>query len=164
MLCTMDSTRSSRIASLHAEHSDRLVRMIARRFPGLGDEAQDAAAFAWMQLVGHAEVDLDDPVGWLYVVAGRQALVLLGKAAPVSDTGEIDPIADRGAGPEREVEARAELERVLRSLSPAQRLVLGLLARGHSYEEVAAGLGRTRTWVNRHAAEGRAAARKASGQ
>ena len=113
-------------------------------------------------------------VGWLRVVARNEGLRLLrisrrepfleDRPHPRHDAASGEPLDWQELLPapvdtELAVEAR-ELLRALAGLRWHQRTVLTLQLAGYSYKEIAARLGRTYTWVNRHLTEGRAELRR----
>ena len=63
-----------------------------------------------------------------------------------------------------ELLSQRELLALIEQLSPAQRVALGLFARGYRYREICALTGKTYTWVNRHINEGRARIRQLADQ
>jgi RNA polymerase sigma factor (sigma-70 family) len=160
-------------AALFLEHQRFLLRVTARRFGGSRELAEDACAFAWLQLL-HYQPDREAVVGWLRVVARNEGLRLLRisrrepfledrpcqRSDPASgeplDWQELLPVA---VDTELAVEAR-ELLRALAGLRWHQRTVLTLQLAGYSYKEIAERLGKTYTWVNRHLTEGRAELRR----
>jgi DNA-directed RNA polymerase specialized sigma24 family protein len=63
-------------AALFLEHQRFLLRVTARRFGGSQELAEDACAFAWLQLL-RCPPDREAVVGWLRVVARNEGLRLL---------------------------------------------------------------------------------------
>jgi RNA polymerase sigma factor (sigma-70 family) len=162
-------------AALFLEHQDFLVRVTARRFGGSQELAEDACAFAWLQLL-RCQPDREAVVGWLRVVARNEGLRLLrirrrepfleDRPCLRSDPASGEPLGWQELLPaaddiEVAVEAR-ELLRALAGLRWHQRTALTLQLAGYSYNEIAQRLGRTYTWVNRHLTEGRAELRRRS--
>jgi RNA polymerase sigma factor (sigma-70 family) len=160
-------------AALFLEHQRFLLRVTARRFGGSQELAEDACAFAWLQLL-RCQPDREAVVGWLRVVARNEGYRLLrisrrepfleDKPYPRCDGASGEPLDWQELLPAREdtelaVEAR-QLLRCLAGLRWHQRTVLTLQLAGYSYKEIAQRLGRTYTWVNRHLTEGRAALRR----
>jgi DNA-directed RNA polymerase specialized sigma24 family protein len=144
--------------ALYRAHHVHLLRVTRRRFPDAPYAlVEDACGFAWAQLL-RRQPERDAVVGWLVVVARHELLRLLGRegaARPLEEAPE--PVAPCP----RHEEARALLD-AMAALRPYQRRVLALQAAGHSYREIQAACGgRTFTWVNRHATEGRRAVREA---
>lgn len=148
-------------ADLFRRHNAELVRWLMRRLNVSREVAEDAAQIAWTQLY-RRQPDRETVVGWLYTVAKHEVFAILRRAKrepmperlpePTTSAVVEDPIAAKDA------------LRLLDQLKPPQREVLLLLAEGYSYKEVAAITGRTYTWVNRHATEGRAALRELLGE
>jgi RNA polymerase sigma factor (sigma-70 family) len=160
-------------AALFLEHQRFLLRVTARRFGGSQELAEDACAFAWLQLL-RCQPDRGAVVGWLRVVARNEALRLLrisrrepsleDRPHPRHDAASGEPLDWQELLPapvdtELAAEAR-ELLRALAGLRWHQRTVLTMQLAGFSYKEIAARLGRTYTWVNRHLTEGRAELRR----
>jgi RNA polymerase sigma factor (sigma-70 family) len=160
-------------AALFLEHQRFLLRVTARRFGGSQALAEDACAFAWLQLL-RCQPDREAVVGWLRVVARNEGLRLLrishrepfleDKPHPRCDAASGEPLDWQELVPacedtELAVEAR-ELLRGLAGLRWHQRTVLTLQLAGYSYKEISERLGKTYTWVNRHLTEGRAELRR----
>ena len=160
-------------AALFLEHQRFLLRVTARRFGGSQELAEDACAFAWLQLL-HYQPDREAVAGWLRVVARNEGLRLLriSRREPFLEDRRYQPNDPASGEPldwqellaapgdtELAVEAR-ELLRGLAGLRWHQRTVLALQLAGYSYKEIAERLGKTYTWVNRHLTEGRAELRR----
>jgi RNA polymerase sigma factor (sigma-70 family) len=160
-------------AALFLEHQRFLLRVTARRFGGSQELAEDACAFAWLQLL-RCQPDRGAVVGWLRVVARNEGHRLLrisrrepsleDRPRPRHDAVSGEPLdwqelLPAPADTELAVEAR-ELLRALAGLRWHQRAVLTMQLAGYSYKEIAARLGKTYTWVNRHLTEGRAELRR----
>jgi RNA polymerase sigma factor (sigma-70 family) len=160
-------------AALFLEHQRFLLRVTARRLGGSQDLAEDACAFAWLQLL-RCQPDREAVVGWLRVVARNEGyrLLRISRREPFledrpqrrRDAGTGEPLDWQELLPgavdtELAVEAR-ELLRALAGLRWHQRTVLALQLGGYSYNEIAERLGKTYTWVNRHLTEGRAELRR----
>jgi RNA polymerase sigma factor (sigma-70 family) len=160
-------------AALFLEHQRFLLRVTARRFGGSQELAEDACAFAWLQLL-RCQPDREAVVGWLRVVARNEGYRLLrisrrepfleDRPQPRRDAANGEPLDWQQLLPaavdtELAVEAR-ELLRALAGLRWHQRAVLALQLAGYSYNEIAERLGKTYTWVNRHLTEGRAELRR----
>jgi RNA polymerase sigma factor (sigma-70 family) len=156
---------------LFRDHGDGLVRAIRRRLRCGDALAEDACAFAWLQLWRTRPASRERIFGWLYVVALHEGLRLIRRGGielladhPDGMGGvgsQTDPLADRLADPrttELRVDAREAL-RTLAALKPRQRGVLALQAAGYTYQEIAEVLGVTYTYVNRHLTKGRRAVR-----
>jgi RNA polymerase sigma factor (sigma-70 family) len=160
-------------AALFLEHQRFLVRVTTRKFGGSRDLAEDACAFAWLQLLRY-QPDRGAVVGWLRVVARHEGyrLLRISQREPFledrphrpRDAASGEPLDWQELLPapldtELAVEAR-DLLRELAGLRWHQRTVLPLQFAGYSYNEIAERLGRTYTWVNRHLTEGRAELRR----
>jgi RNA polymerase sigma factor (sigma-70 family) len=160
-------------AALFLEHQRFLLRVTARRLGGSQDLAEDACAFAWLQLL-RCQPDREAVVGWLRVVARNEGyrLLRISRREPFledrpqrrRDAGTGEPLDWQELLPgavdtELAVEAR-ELLGALAGLRWHQRTVLALQLGGYSYNEIAERLGKTYTWVNRHLTEGRAELRR----
>jgi RNA polymerase sigma factor (sigma-70 family) len=155
---------------LFRDHGDGLVRAIRRRLRCGDALAEDACAFAWLQLWRTRPASRERIFGWLYVVALHEGLRLLRACArelsaedrPGTDGYAASSLEQRIADPhttELSIEARDALH-ALASLKPRQRGALTLKAAGYSYREIADLLGVTYTYVNRHLTEGRRAVRE----
>lgn len=133
-------------------HHQRLIAMVQRRLGVSREVAEDAVAFAWVQLI-RTQPEHDNVVGWLYTVAKHEAFALirrLNREEPADD-----PQPDRSApSPAHILETRKALGLIDR-LKPQQRTVLRLRMAGLSYKEICQHTGQTYTWVNRHLTEGR---------
>lgn len=145
------------LEDLYRRHHANLVCGLQRRF-GVGrEQAEDAMAFAWLQLARREDELVGNVAGWLYTVAKHELWAQL-------------RIARRATGidaPEQAVEydlvealEAGRIAALMAQLKPQQRLVLRLRAQGWSYSQIAAITGRSYTWVNRHISEGRAALRR----
>jgi DNA-directed RNA polymerase specialized sigma24 family protein len=126
-------------AALFLEHQRFLLRVTARRFGGSQELAEDACAFAWLQLLQY-QPGREAVVGWLRVVARNEGLRLLrisrrepfleDRRCQRSDPASGEPLGWQELLPAREdttlaVEAR-ELLRALAGLPWHQRTVLTL--------------------------------------
>jgi RNA polymerase sigma factor (sigma-70 family) len=138
-------------------HHQRLVVGIQRRLGISHEMAEDAVAFAWMQLV-RKQPDCDNLAGWLYTVAKHEAFALIRSARRCQPAEQVEP-DECGPAPQRILDGRRTLT-LLDRLKPQQCLVLRLRMAGLSYEEICQCTGRTYTWVNRHVTEGRRALRR----
>jgi RNA polymerase sigma factor (sigma-70 family) len=143
--------------ALFRQHHQRLVTTLQRRLGVSRELAEDAVAFAWMQLVRKSP-DHGDPIAWVYVVAKHEAFALIRAARRSELIEEIDSNAT-APPPARVVEGRWALA-LLGRLKPQQRTVLRLRVAGLTYGEICQLTGRTYTWVNRHVVEGRRALRR----
>jgi RNA polymerase sigma factor (sigma-70 family) len=149
------------IETLYRECSDDLYRALRRRFDCSVSDAliEDACQAAWTIAWRCRARVSGEFMAWLVVVARHELLALLRK-----QSGEFwlgDDVLERldcDSDPQVACEARLILE-TLAGLTANQRVALGLVVAGYSYDEVAALTGKTYTWVNRHVSEGRARAR-----
>ncbi|MGO9958843.1 MAG: hypothetical protein ACLP50_23255, partial [Solirubrobacteraceae bacterium] len=129
-------------SGLYRLHARALERGVAAKVRTSEQNIQDACSFAWLALLTHTVAD-EHVLGWLFIVATRQALLLAQRSQravplPESDDGgsielidPLDPIAAR----ERLIDACALLEHA--RLSDRQRRMVALQAAGHSYQEIA---------------------------
>jgi RNA polymerase sigma factor (sigma-70 family) len=143
--------------ALFRQHHQRLVAVIQR---GLGishEMAEDAVAFAWVQLV-RSHPEHDNPAGWLYTVAKHEAFALIRTATRYQPSEDVEP-QELAPAPAHVLDARHTLA-LLDRLKPQQCLVLRLRMAGLSYQEICQCTGRTYTWINRHVTEGRQALRR----
>jgi RNA polymerase sigma factor (sigma-70 family) len=138
-------------------HHQRLVARVQWRLGISREIAEDAVAFAWMQLI-RTEPAHENVVGWLYTVAKHEAFVLIRAAAREQAVEEPQP-AHSAPAPGDILEARKVLALIDR-LKPQQRMVLRLRMAGLTYQEICRQTGHTYTWVNRHITEGRQALRE----
>jgi DNA-directed RNA polymerase specialized sigma24 family protein len=150
------------VERLYREHSDDLLRALRNRFTRasvpdalIEDACGQAWAIAWRQ---RGQIEADNPLGWMVVVATHEAYALLRKRRLEAPDEFIngDAAAARRGDPELALEAREALE-ALCKLKPHQCLALGLKAAGFRYQEIQAITGRSYTWVNRHVSEGKRA-------
>jgi RNA polymerase sigma factor (sigma-70 family) len=134
--------RQPDLSGLYRLHARALERNVTATVRTSQQDAQDACSFAWMQLLTHTVTD-EHVLGWLFVVATRQALRLAERSQrtvplPQNDDGEaldlIDPL-DWIAARERLIDAGSVLERA--RLSDRQRRIVAMQAAGLSYKEIA---------------------------
>jgi len=141
------TTRLARIAAMHRQHARELERRIARRARAEPQTIEDACSFAWMQLITHPSIDLDEPshgtLAWITRTAVREGWrlearrardELLDEAALSRElrqreqsTPSVDQLADQ----------RARLDLVAQ-IPPRPRRFLLRQALGHSYRDIAA--------------------------
>jgi RNA polymerase sigma factor (sigma-70 family) len=146
-----------REAELFRRHQHELVLMVQGRLSVPRELAEDACSLAWLQLLRRPPTH-ENVVGWLYLVAKREALALLYRYSreeepeagdePMIETDGLDAVV-----------AKQEA-RLIARLKPQQRLVLLLRGEGYSYSQIQTATGKSYTWVNRHLSEGRAALRR----
>ncbi len=141
------ATRLDQIAVMHREHARELERRVARRARAEPQTIEDACSFAWMQLITHSSIDLDEPscgaLAWVTRTAVHEAWrlearrardELLGEAALRRELGEREQTAP---GVEQLAAERARLDLVAQ-IPPRPRRFLLRQALGHSYQEIAA--------------------------
>ena len=151
------------VGDLFARQHGHLVGQLTRHLYGDAELAEDAMAFAWLQLV-RTRPEGDNLEGWLYTVARHEAYAELRRRRRLVSLETAEQVSDSCAGdPVWIAEDRDEDQRraALVSQLPAhQRLVLSLQAQGYSYQQICLATGKTYTWVNRHLHEGRARLRR----
>ena len=168
-LLSGEQKRRAELAELFRTHHTSLVKVLARRLRCGQALAEDACAYAWLQLWRKRPDDRSRIAGWLYVVAlheGYRLLAIQRRELPgpgrAADGGNGAPLVERIAdprSPELALEAKQALQ-ALASLTRGQRDTLALQVAGYSYREIQAVRGVSYTNVNRHVSEGRAAARR----
>jgi DNA-directed RNA polymerase specialized sigma24 family protein len=143
-------TRRIDAGALFESAYQRLVKQLR---PLAGDQAEDAASYAFVQLIEWDDrLELLELRGWLYTVGRNEAIRLVSR--PRSAVLPELPVDDR------RFELVDALD-VLSRLRPQQRTALTCRMLGLTYREASAATGRTLTWLHRHVTEGRAAARAA---
>ena len=161
-------------AELFVEHNDHLLRIVRGLVVAPEALIEDACAMAWEQLLRHQPQRGPTLIGWLRVVAVREAWRLSriqrrqpafddvvdpdSPTAPLGDTWEA--VIPGPADTERELEAQHAL-RVLAELPEKQRRYFALHVGGLRYEEIMEVTGATYTNVNKHLTRARASVRKA---
>ena len=155
-------------AELFAEHHDHLLRIVRGLVVAPEALIEDACAMAWEQLLRHQPKRGPSLIGWLRVVAVREAwrLSRIQRRQPgledAVDPDTIDaPLGESweavvpgSADTERELEAQHAL-RVLAALPEKQRRYFALNVGGYRYEEIVQVTGATYTNVNKHLARAR---------
>jgi RNA polymerase sigma factor (sigma-70 family) len=161
-------------AELFRRHNDHLLRIVRGLVVAPDALIEDACAMAWEQLMRHQPVRGPTLIGWLRVVAIREAWRLSSIQRRQPRLEDIVDPSSRGASfdetweavipgsadTEREIEAKRAL-RVLAELPEKQRRYLSLLVGGHSYGEIMRATGATYTNVNKHLTRARASVRVA---
>jgi RNA polymerase sigma factor (sigma-70 family) len=162
-------------ARLFREHSRQLLRRVTHDLGGSADLAEDACAFAWLQLL-RRQPERTAIGAWLRVVARHEGYRLWRVRRTESSfehnshsrndgaTGEPlgwEELLPAPVDTELAFEAR-ELLRSLTTLKPQQRAALSLRLAGYSYREIIERLGVTYTWANRHITEGRQQLRRSN--
>jgi len=157
----MERNRDTAVTRLYEREASRLIRRVSAVVVADQAVVEDACAFAWMTLARRKDVDTasDTTAAWLFVVAQREAWrIAREETATVVDATDVD-VPALGAETEDTVAAREALD-MLDQLTPQQRDVMRLFVAGYSYTEIAAALGVTYTYVNRHLSAGRKALRR----
>lgn len=158
------SARREDVTDLYRRFNPKLVRLVASRFRVDPEVAREAAQFAWLKL-WEKQPSHDNIEGWLYTVA-KFELFAIARRTNREPPAEIYPhdhvddtdLADRL---ERDLLKRTLATAMAAQLTDHQRAALQLWSQGWKYKEIAAELGKTYTWVNRHITEGIAALRSA---
>jgi DNA-directed RNA polymerase specialized sigma24 family protein len=126
--------------------------LVAWLRPVVGDEAEDAASFAFLQLCRHRRRLSEGNIeGWVFTVARHRAFTLRRHREVPSESVR----ATHDDGGFELVEAMDALSH----LGSFQQTALMCRMLGLSYEQACEATGRSYTWVNRHTSEGRAALR-----
>jgi RNA polymerase sigma factor (sigma-70 family) len=151
---------------LYRRHHERLVSALRRHLQLDEQEADEAAQRAWLLLL-EKQPGRKNAFGWLYTTAKHEAFASRRRLRREQPVERLD---DR-AGEEDDLAGqvdRAELGRRLAFvfagwLTRNQRAALSLWAQGYSYREIAADLGKSYTWTDRHIREGLRVLRAAFG-
>ncbi len=141
-------------SELYRLHARALERKVAARIHTSQRTVEDACSFAWVQLLTH-DVGDENVLGWLLVVAARQALWLHQRALrtdPLPETAsgeavELPDPADGIAARECLIDACALLDRA--RLTERQRRLVGMQAAGYSHKELSERTGDTMNTVAR---------------
>ena len=176
-----EQRRSERVRvlaeQLYRERYHYLLR-IATKNAATPEDAAEAVQFAFLMFIEkfHPESG-SPPLAWLTLVAKREAWAkrkgehldrrVGQEAAPDSDEPgfSVAEIPSEATGTEEMIEraeSTVDARERLAALKPAERRALVLIAAGFSYQEVGEMNAWSYTKVNRSAAEGRAALRKAA--
>lgn len=148
---------------LFGELHPALLSRTARRVTAPYAVIEEACSFAWLQFV-LCQPERHHAFAWLTVVARHEAWRLARRETASTDIssgsrpwtgGELAEQVEDPRTLEVEMDFKEALD-LLAGLKQQQRTVLALRVAGFSYEEIAELTGRTYTWVNRHATEGRA--------
>lgn len=133
-----------------------LVSKLAGALGGDRHLAEEAATLAWLILLRHQPHRSETLGGWLYVTGLHEAWRIrrLHRRQDSLLEEYVPDLVGAGRDPVEVLCERDQLQ-LLDRLAAAQRLTLGLFARGHSYREICELTGRSYTWVNRHITEGR---------
>jgi RNA polymerase sigma factor (sigma-70 family) len=140
-------------------HAERLVRIVQLTLHVPRHVAEDACAFAWMQLL-RTQPERDVIFAWLRVVATREALRLIRSQGRLGSFEEDpaepeDAHMDKGADMQLALEAREALEHIA-ALTQQQVRIFSLHVAGLNYEEICEATGYSWTQVNRHLGRARA--------
>lgn len=144
-------------ADLFRTHHEQLLRIVARDVRASPQLIEDACAFAWLEFVAR-QPERVNPMGWLRVVAGREAVRVARRERRLHALG--DSVPDPAGAADRRLEARAGLE-ALAALPRRQRAAPALRVSGHSHAEIGAALGMTVRTVERQLGRARQAIRRA---
>ncbi len=152
-------------SALYRELQPRLLGLVRTRVHAPDQTLEDACSFAWVALIEHQPARGEALLGWLYVVACREAWRLLARAARIP---ALDPaaVARLAGSDERAAQLRAtaiEALEALAALPERQRRLLAGKAAGYGYRELAALEGSSFTAVNRHLTRARNRIREARG-
>ena len=141
------TTRLARIAAMHRQHARELERRVARRARAEPQTIEDACSFAWMQLITHPSIDLDEPshgaLAWITRTAVHEAWRLEARRArdelldEVALRRELRQREQTTPGVDQLAAQRARLDLVAQ-IPPRPRRFLLRQALGHSYREIAA--------------------------
>ena len=163
-------TRDQLVGEAFAEHAERMQSLVERASnQDHRHLAEDACSIAWQRLAARPDIEIDEDHNWfkwVYVVAIREQWSLARKAnrefsLDQPDRPELGPGGTTQLGRIPALEdtfdqvADREQLRLLKELPLPRRRALFLQATGHSYQEIAALSGLTRTQVNRYVSEGR---------
>jgi RNA polymerase sigma factor (sigma-70 family) len=159
-------------AELFAEHSEQLLRIVRSVVAAPEALIEDACSMAWEQFMRYQPERGPTLVGWLRVVAVREAwrLSKIQRGHPALEElvhpkaqarGETwEAIIPGTSDTERQLEAKRALA-VLAELPEKQRRYFSLNVGGYSYDEIMRATGATYTNVNKHLARARANVRAA---
>ena len=141
------ATRLARIAAMHRQHARELERRVARRARAEPQTIEDACSFAWMQLITHPSIDLDEPshgaLAWITRTAVHEAWRLEARRArdelldEVALTRELRQREQATPGVDQLAAQRGRLD-LGAQIPPRPRRFLLRQAVGHSYREIAA--------------------------
>ncbi len=153
---------------LFRELQPMLLRRTARRVSAPYAVIEEACSLAWLQLL-RCRPRPEEPAAWLTVVARQEGWRLARQETASTLPSHVGgparcggDLAEQVADP-RDIELALETKNALHllaGLKASQRTVISLRVAGYSYQEIEAITGKTYTWVNRHASEGRALLRR----
>jgi len=127
-------------ADLYRELQPRLVGLLRATLVVGAQTLEDACSFAWVQLISHQPQRGPDLLGWLYVVARREALhqTRLERRTPILErAGDRHLLAFRDPAQDATRERAREALEALAALPERQRRLLAMKAAGYSYDEIA---------------------------
>src|SRR4051812_42372169 len=130
---------------LFERHHARLRREVAAYTEGDAELVEDACSFAWTQLV-RKQPERPTVFAWLWRVAVRELWRL--ERVEAAQHGAREPRAEAWSPMETRQRWLEALEAV-GALRPRQRRMVGLFARGHSYNEISPAPGSTWRTVDR---------------
>ena len=148
-------------AKLFERHGQQLVRMVQGRTGVRRDVAEDACAFAWVQLL-RRQPEREAILGWLFVVALNEARRRL--RAPVECEFAETNLSARPYGAclqdlDATIEAHEALEEIA-CLGEQKVRIFSLHLAGLTYEEISAATGYSARQVDRHTVPARARVRQ----
>jgi RNA polymerase sigma factor (sigma-70 family) len=141
---------------LYRQHNHKLVAVLRRRLQLDDHDAGEVAQRAWLLFL-EKQPDRVNVFGWLYTTAKHETFARwrrLRREPPVERVDEPSEEPDLAAELDRAELGRRLPEAFAGWLTANQRAALWLWAQGYSYREIAAELGKTYTWTNRHITEG----------
>ena len=127
-------------ADLYRDLQPRLLGLLRRSVIARHQTLEDACSFAWAQLISHQPQRGPDLLGWLYVVARREALhqTRLERRTPTLEPdGDRHLLAFRAPVQDATRERAREALEALAGLPERQRRLLAMKAAGYSYTEIA---------------------------
>jgi RNA polymerase sigma factor (sigma-70 family) len=150
-------------AELFERYGDRLVRVVEGAIRAPRQVAEDACAFAWLQLL-RTQPEREAIFAWLRVVATREALRVLKAQSRYAEFDEdsVESVPTSAAADTElplKVEAREALEHIA-ALSPQEVRIFSLHVAGLSYDEICDETGYSWTQVNRHMVRARSRLRE----
>ena len=158
------ASRLARIAAMHRQHARELERRVSRHARSELQTIEDACSFAWIQLITHPAIDLDEPsegaLAWMTRTAVHEAWRLEARRArdelldEVALRRELHQREQTTPGVDQIAAQRARLDLVAQ-IPPRPRRFLLRQALGHSYREIAADETVSLTTTNKQIARGK---------